>query len=272
MKNTAHVDFNEKNLDNVRFVKVSSMPAVREHLTPWYFVDQAIPYHVNEPSLLRLLPDEKLWLDELDSINLNSTLTSPETIIELPTKSNVDSFHGSRRNGRDLSSVFNDQDNEFDNNKVTKLYSVTVNRNPNLDNKLSNKKHVDDSKGQATTVRFNQSLRNYLKVSFGNDTYNLTKNGKIQVTDTTFINYLNTGGDLLQNWVSKCNDKKNNGKRQNFNKSLKTNSWTGYLRATSLPPTGKSFIYIETASNTHDNFVFVSLEGIDIFQISNITF
>ena len=28
MKNTAHVDFSDKNLDNVRFVKVNSMPAV----------------------------------------------------------------------------------------------------------------------------------------------------------------------------------------------------------------------------------------------------
>ena len=248
------------------------MPAVREHLTPGYYADQTIPYHVNEPSLLRLHPDENLWLDELDSIVLNSTLTSLKTIIELPTRSNVDSFHGSRRNRRDLSSVFNDQDNEFDNNKVTNLYSVTVNRNPNLDNELSNKKYVDDSKGEATIVRFNRSLQNYLKVSVGNDTYNLTKNGKIQVTDTTIIKYLNTGGDLLQNWVRKCNDKKNNGKRQNFNKSLKTNSSTGCLRATSLPPTGKSFMFIGTSSNAHGNIVFVSFERIDTFQNSNITF
>ena len=40
LKNNGHVDFNDKNLDNVRFVKVNSMPAVREHLTPKYYVDQ----------------------------------------------------------------------------------------------------------------------------------------------------------------------------------------------------------------------------------------
>ena len=34
IKNTAHVDFNDKTLDNLRFVKVNSMPAVREHLNP----------------------------------------------------------------------------------------------------------------------------------------------------------------------------------------------------------------------------------------------
>ena len=33
LKNTAHVDFNDKNLDNVRFVKVNCMPATGEHLT-----------------------------------------------------------------------------------------------------------------------------------------------------------------------------------------------------------------------------------------------
>ena len=42
----------------------------------------------------------------------------------------VNNLHEINRNRRDLSSVFNDQDNEFDNNKLTNLDSVTVNRNP----------------------------------------------------------------------------------------------------------------------------------------------
>ena len=48
-RNNTHVDFNDKNNDNVRVVKVNSMPAVREHLTPRHYVDQAIFYHVTEP-------------------------------------------------------------------------------------------------------------------------------------------------------------------------------------------------------------------------------
>ena len=52
-------------------------------------------YSVDESSLLILDPDEKLKLDEQDSIIPKSTLTSPNTIIELPTKSYVDSFHES---------------------------------------------------------------------------------------------------------------------------------------------------------------------------------
>ena len=87
IKNTAHVDFNHRNLDNVRFVKVNSMPAVGEHLTAKYYFDNAISNAIDEPSLLRLHPDEKL---KQDSIILNSPLTSPKTTIELPTKNYVD--------------------------------------------------------------------------------------------------------------------------------------------------------------------------------------
>ena len=121
------------------------MPAVREHLIPKFYVDQSISHWLNELSLLRLDPDEKLNLDEQDSIILNSALTSSKRIIEFSTKSYVDSVHESSRNRRDLSSVFNDQDNEFDNNILTHLDSVTVNRNPTSDNKVPNKKHVNDS-------------------------------------------------------------------------------------------------------------------------------
>ena len=145
--------------------------------------------------------------------------------------------------------MFNDQDNEFDNNNLTNLDSAVVNRNPNLNNELSNKKYVDDSIGEGTIVRFNQTLQNYLKVSVGNDTYNLTKYAKIQSTDTTISKNPNTGAYLLQNWVIKCNDKNNGGKIQNFIKSTKTNSPSGYSGAESLPPIGNSFMYIETSSN-----------------------
>ena len=59
--------------------------------------------------------------------------------------------------------------------KLTTLDSVTINRNPSSDNEVSNKIYVDDSINEGTIVRFNQTLTNYLKVSDGNDTYNLTK-------------------------------------------------------------------------------------------------
>ena len=71
----------------------------------------------------------------------------------------------------------------------------------------------------------------------------------------------------------KCNDKNNIGKIQNFIKSTKTNSAKGNSGATSfLPPIGSIFMYIGTSSKNHGKNVFVSFEGIDISQISTITF
>ena len=55
-------------------------------------------------------------------------------------------------------------------------------------------------------------------------------------------------------------------------KSTKTNNPTGFSGATSLPPIGNNYMYIETSSNNHGNNVFVSFERTDIIQISNITF
>ena len=157
-------------------------------------------------------------------------------------------------------------------NNLTNLDSIKVNRNPNSDNELVNKKYLDDELDKSTIVRFNQTLENYLKVCVGNDIYNLTKYNKIQLTDTTNIEYLINGGYLLQNWNIRCNDKNNNGKIQNFLRSTKTNSATGDSGATSLPPIEDSFMYIEPSSNNNGSNVFVSFERKDIIQITNISF
>ena len=63
IKNTAHVDFNDENLDKVRFVKLNSILAVGVYLAAKYFVDQAMYNSVDESLLLRLVPDGKLKLD-----------------------------------------------------------------------------------------------------------------------------------------------------------------------------------------------------------------
>ena len=146
------------------------MPAVREQLTPNYYVDQVFSYWLDEISLLRLDPDVQLKLHEQDSKNLNSTLTSSKTIIEVLTKSYVDSLLGISRNRRDLSSVSNDKDNKFDNKKLTNLDFITVNIDPSFDNELANKEYIDDSIGEGTIVKFNQTLENYLEESVENDT------------------------------------------------------------------------------------------------------
>ena len=108
-------------------------------------------------------------------------------------------------------------------------------------------------------------------MSVGSDIYNLTKCAKIQLTDITTIKAGNTAGYLLPYWKIICNDKNNNGEKQNFKNSTKTNSPTGDSGATSLPPIGNAFMYIETSSGNHGNIVFCSFERTDIIQIINIT-
>ena len=185
-KNSTHVDFNDKNLDNVRFVKVNSLPAVREHLTPKIYVDETVSHSVNESSLSTVNHYETLRLNKQGSIVLCYILTSPKTRIEIPTKSYVDSSHEINGKGRDFLSVFYDPDNEFDIIKLTTLDSITVDVELNSDNELASKNYEEYSIGQGNLVGFNLTLENYLKVSVGNDTNNLTKYNKIQVTDTTF--------------------------------------------------------------------------------------
>ena len=84
--------------------------------------------------------------------------------------------------------------------KLTNLDSVQVNRNPSSDNELANKKYIDDSIGEGTLLRFNQTPQNCLKVSVGNDSYSLTNYNKIQLTDITVMKAGNSGGYLLPSW------------------------------------------------------------------------
>ena len=58
------------------------------------------------------------------------------------SKAYVDSLSENRRNRRDLSTVFNDQDNKFDNDKLTNLDSITVKKDTS-DNEIANKKNDD---------------------------------------------------------------------------------------------------------------------------------
>ena len=103
--------------------------------------------------------------------------------------------------------VKNNQDNDFNDKKLINLDSITLNREPSLDNELSTKKYTDDRLDKNTKVRLNQTLQSYLKVFVGNYTYNLTKYDRTQITDTTIIKAFNSGGDLLQQWNINCKDK-----------------------------------------------------------------
>ena len=241
VKNTEHIDLNDRNITNARFFQVNQMPQIDSHLTAKLCVDNAI----DQSSLLRLDPDETPDLDNQYSIILNSTLTEPKTIMEIPTKPYIDSLQEENERSRrylgidfyDESSdlVEKNQSNDFNDNIILNVRSIQINDDPSNDNHVSNKKYIDDELDKTTIRRFNQTLQNYLKLSVGNDTYNLTKYDKIQLTDTTVMKSGNTGGYLLPYWKIICNDKNGNGKIQNFVKSTKSSSATGNSGSTGLP-------------------------------------
>ena len=149
IRNTAHVDFNDENLDNVRFVKVNSLPAVSQHLTPKHYVDDAI----DEISLVRNNQDNNFNLFNFTNINSFTSNTQTVNDKQVITKSYVDHFRQeNEQSRRDLRIDFynessdlvkNNQDNNFNLYKLTKLNSVTVNGEPNSDYELANKKYID---------------------------------------------------------------------------------------------------------------------------------
>ena len=61
-------------------------------------------------------------------------------------------------------------------------------------------------------------------------------------------------------------------KIQNCLRSTRTNTPTPDSGATSIPPIGNAFMYIETSSINHGANVYCSVERIDIIQNTNITF
>ena len=71
----------------------------------------------------------------------------------------------------------------------------------------------------------------------------------------------------------KYNDGNKTGKVLIFVRATNTKSQTGHTRATSIPPFGDSFMYVDTIGDiTRSECVFVGLQQTDVLQISYITF
>ena len=105
-----------------------------------------------------------------------------------------------------------------------------------------------------------------LKLPIGNYTCNLAKYDKLQIIDTTHIRSGNARSTVLQSWKIICNDKSINGKLTDFIKSMRSSSPTtqSQSEATSLPPIGIAFMYIDSSGDNHGKNVFVSFERKDI--------
>ena len=228
IRNTSHVDFNAENLDNARFVKVNSMPPVGEHITAKYYVDKAISGSLTEPKLVENNQDNDF--NNYNLANLNSIALNTQAVInnQIITKTFVGQFYQKiERSRRALGIDFyngstnlveNNHNNNFNYKKFSNLDNNLVNRQHISDNELANRKIVDNSLNSGNILKFNQTLKNFIKISVGNDVYFVIKNDKIQITDTSIMKHPQTSGYRPVKWVIKCNDKNNNGKIQNLSK------------------------------------------------------
>ena len=76
---------------------------------------------------------------------------------------------------RDVTTVFTDQDLEFDIHRTTNLDKITAGRNPILDEEVSKKRYTDNELDKNTILKFSQTLQNCLKLLVGNKFFRLTK-------------------------------------------------------------------------------------------------
>ena len=132
MKNNAHIDLSDRNINNARFIQVNQLPQIASHLTAELYVDNSI----DEPSLVR--NNKNNDFGNCNLTNIYSITLNTQAVIDnqVNTKAYVDQFHQeNERSRRDLGNNFynessnivkNIQDNNFNNNKLTNINSITI--------------------------------------------------------------------------------------------------------------------------------------------------
>ena len=74
-----------------------------------------------------------------------------------------------------MSRMIGELDIDFDNFRLTNLCGITLNRNPLLDEEVSNKKFIGDELDENTILWLTQTLQHLLKASVENNGFILTK-------------------------------------------------------------------------------------------------
>ena len=161
IKNTEHIDLNDRNITNARFKQVNQWPQVDSHLTAKLYVDTEI----DQSSLVRNNQDKGFNnnnFTNIKSINLNTQAVND---IEVIIKAFEDQFNQeNERSRRDIGLDFydesndlvkNNQENNLNDKKITNMKSITINNNSTNDNHVSNKKYIDDELDKNTIIRFN---------------------------------------------------------------------------------------------------------------------
>ena len=123
IKNNAHIDLNDRNITNAKFIQVNQLPQIDSHLTAKFYVDNAI----DESSSVRSNQNNDFNNNNLTNIKSITLNTQAENENEVITKAYVDQFHNNNeRNRRHLGLdyyaesrdlVKNTQDDDLNDNK-----------------------------------------------------------------------------------------------------------------------------------------------------------
>ena len=105
IKNNAHIDLNDRNITNCRFLSVNQLPQIDSHLTAKLYVDNS----VDESSLVRNNRDNDFGNYNITNINSITLNKQAENDNEVITKAYVDQCHQeNERSGRDVGLDFYD--------------------------------------------------------------------------------------------------------------------------------------------------------------------
>ena len=126
LKNTEHIDLNDRNITNVRFLQVNQWPQIDSHLTAKLYVDTEI----DQVSLVRNNTDNDFGNYNLTNINSITLNKQAENDNEVITKAYVDQFHQeNERSRQDLGIDFYNESNDLVKNNQDNDYY--------LDNKIT---------------------------------------------------------------------------------------------------------------------------------------
>ena len=89
IKNTEHIDLNDRNITTARFIQVNQLPQIDSHLTAKLYVDNAI----DETSIIRNNKDKDFGNYNLTNINSITLNKQAENDNEVITKAYADQFH-----------------------------------------------------------------------------------------------------------------------------------------------------------------------------------
>ena len=138
IKNNAHIDLNDRNITNARFIRINQLPQIDSHLTAKLYVDNSI----DEPSIVRNNKDNDFGNYNLTYINSITLNKQAENDNEVFIKAYVDQFHKeNERSRQDLGIDFydksndlvrNNQDNNLDDKKITNIDNITVKKKSHI--------------------------------------------------------------------------------------------------------------------------------------------